>query len=103
MLAIDTLTDASSWTQTTNIDGTDYVLEFFHSQREGVHYVDVSKDGTLVAARKKVLCNWPIFQTTNGFVFCASSDASDDPPGFGELGISARCQLIYCTFSELKT
>lgn len=101
MFSIDTQSDASSWEQVTNLDGVDYTLRFHHSQREDAYYLSVLTGETTVSPTKKIVCNYPLFSTKTGFLFCASSDATEATPRFGELGIGLRCQLVFAKFSDV--
>lgn len=99
MIAIPTETDASQWTQSTQIEGTEYTFLFQHSQREDRYYLTVLLGDVPVVRSRKVVCSFPLARVAAGTLICVATDGTDTPPLYGELG--GRCTLLYVADSEL--
>lgn len=99
MIAIPTETDVSQWTQTTQIEGTEYTLTFQHSQRENRYYLTVLRGDAVLVRSCKVVCSFPLVRVAAGTLICVATDGTDTPPLYGELG--GRCTLLYVADSEL--
>jgi len=96
------------YTQTTALDGVEYVLEFRYNQREDAWYFSISlPNGTLLAAGIKVICNIPLLRKwvdtrlPKGTLAALSKTKDTSPPGLNELGEDARVTLVYTSESEL--
>lgn len=106
MKLIPTFPDAF-FTETVNLEGSDFALTFTYNQREDAYYLSIATtDGTDLAVGVKVVANWPLlhkYATTGlppGEMFAFSSTADISPPGLGELGEGQRCTLYYLTRAE---
>jgi hypothetical protein len=88
--------------QTSNLDGTDYLLQFRFNQREQRYYLSIYlADGTPLAKGAVLVCMWPLFKHVTdrrmppGTLFVAPQGSDTSPPKLGELGPGKRCELIY--------
>lgn len=110
MLSIPIQNGAPNFSQTTTIDGTDYLLSFWYNQREARYYFSVGlPDGTKIASGAPLVCQWPLFSDVRGldpnmptgvfYVYAATTP--EIPPGLGEMGPGKRCELIYVEQAEL--
>lgn len=109
ILAVPTADDPF-YTQVTDLDGTDYILEFRYSQREDAWYFSVSlNDETRLVSGVKIVCDVNLlgrFSDTRlppGILMAIANEQDDNVPGMGELGIGKRVTLTYLDASELAT
>lgn len=107
MVTIPTDPSLYFWSQTTEMDGTSYVLEFRYNEREQVYYLMVSlTDGTLLAQGIKLVSNYPLLQGYNdermplGELWAVASGPDDSPAALGDLG--GRVSLVYYTAAETQ-
>lgn len=96
------------YTMTTVLDGTDYLFEFRHSQREDCWYFSISlTDGTLLAAGVKVVADRPLLsrfanvRLPPGMLVAFANTTDKTPPKLAELGEDRRVTLIYFPKAEL--
>jgi hypothetical protein len=103
-MIIPTNSDGTAfWTQRTNLDGSDYQLEFQWSTRQARWYLNLyDSDGNLLIGSVKLILNWPLFRHYHGRagvpageLWVISLGSSVEPPGFDELGAGLRCELTY--------
>jgi hypothetical protein len=101
LLLIPTSDDAF-YEQTTNLDGTDFVLRFRYNQRERATYLSIlTPQGASVIEGVKVVCNYGLLEAYNppgrplGELVALSSGADASPPDLGELGEDRRVALWY--------
>lgn len=91
-----------------SLDGSDYLLEFRHNQREDAWYFSILlPDGTLLAAGIKVVCDWPLLRKQvdarlpPGDFIALSKTQDTSPPGLDALGEQSRVTLFYLTEADL--
>lgn len=96
------------YTQTTTLDGTDYILEFRFNSREECWYLKLSlTDATTLIEGVKVVSNWPLLQKLVdargpfGELVALAYGPDDSPAGLTELGIGQRVELTYFTKAEV--
>lgn len=96
------------YTMTTVLDGTDYLFEFRHNQREDCWYFSISlTDGTLLVAGVKVVCDRPLLRRfTNvrlppGILLAFANTTDKSPPKLADLGQDRRVTLIYYAKAEV--
>lgn len=107
LFVVPTSADAF-YTQTTNLDGTDYVLTFRYNQRERCYYLSIgTPQGTSIIEGIKVVCNYALLAAYNPagrppgeLVALTSGQAGDAPPDLGELGEDARVTLCYLSATD---
>ena len=98
---------ASSWTQRTALDGTDFTLRFDWSQRTGLWLLTVGdQDGVPIISGRALTTNTrPLkgvrdARRPRGELAVGDTTGKNDAdPGFDDLG--ARFQLIYVDTAEL--
>jgi hypothetical protein len=98
---------ASSWTQRTSLDGTDFVLRFDWSQRTGLWLFTVSdQDGAaIVSGRALTTSSLPLRGVRDArrprgeLVVSDTTGKNNADPGFDDLG--GRFELVYVSASEL--
>lgn len=100
--------DDPFYTMTTVLDGTDYLFEFRHNQREDCWYLSVSlTDGTLLVAGVKVVSDRPLLtrfadvRLPPGMLVAFANTSDKSPPKLAELGEDRRVTLIYYPKDEL--
>lgn len=101
---------ASSWSQRTALDGTDYTLTFTWSQRDGHWHLDLADaEGGAIRSGMSLVPMVPLLRglvdarrPPGELIVVDTSGASDADPGFSDLGApGARFVLAYVTASEL--
>ena len=106
-MIIPTLSDGTAfYTQRTNLDGTDFQLDFRWATREARWYVRLLDTlGNVLVGPMKLVVNWPLMHYAHGRpgvpageLWCMTLGASNDPPGISELGEGLRCTLEYVPF-----
>jgi len=102
------ISDATFWTQVTELDGTNYLLRFRYNTREASYYMDLAEeDGTDISVGCKVIVDVPLFSNCvkstkpPGKLIVLTSNGDTTNPALGELGIGLRCELWYYTASDL--
>jgi len=91
------------YTQRLTLDGRDFNFRFAWNQRLERWYLDI-RDGADVPllVGLKLVTNWPLLQAYHHderlppgelVVFTSLPDTS--PPGYMDLGIGLRCELVY--------
>lgn len=100
VLLVDTSSDPF-YTQTTNFEGTDYLLEFRFNQRESDWRMSISQqDGTLLASFK-IVCSMPMLRRFTdprlppGELIAVSNTNDISPPGLNDFGLNQRVTLTY--------
>jgi len=100
--------ESGGYTQTTTLDGTQYVLSFAYSQRSDCWYLSLSTpDGELIAAGIKLVCNWDLLWKCvsplrpPGKLYVLSNTTDTSTPGLEDLLPSARCQLLYSPAADV--
>ncbi len=108
LITIPTDTKLIFWTQTTTLDGIDYVLEFRYNTREATYYLSISlTDQTVLAQGIKLVSDFPLLQAyadirmPPGELVAMAFGSNDANPAIGELGIGQRVELTYITESEM--
>lgn len=107
VLNIDTDQSALFWDQTTTLDGVPYLLTFRYNSREEVYYLQIqSADGSITYAQGiKIVANYPLLRqygdTPPGELMAMSTTPDDSPPQLGELGVGARCVLMYIEAADV--
>lgn len=102
-LIIPTSPDDPFYSQTSELNGVDYLLVFLYNQREGAYYLSLkTEDGVEIVSGLKLVCNTPLLayhrsaNTPPGELMVLSSVETDEsPPDVGELGPDRRCLLYY--------
>lgn len=101
MFLIPTSTDPF-YSQITDFDGIDYLLEFRYNQRENAWYFSISlADETLLFSGIKVeigvdfLTRFSDIRLPTGKLFALESGIDNSTPGLLELGIDSRVTLVY--------
>lgn len=100
--------DDPFYSQITDLDGTDYLLEFRYSQRENAWYFSVSlSDETRLVSGVKVVCGvflldrFPDVRLPPGQLIALPNGTDDSLPGMNELGPDRRVTLIYLDAEEM--
>jgi len=100
--------DDPFYTQVTDLDGTDYILEFRYNQREDAWYFSISlSDETRLISGVKVVCGVNLLgrfaqeHLPPGILMAIANEDDDSTPGTGALGIGKRVTLVYFDASEL--
>lgn len=96
------------YTMTCVLDGTDYLFEFRHNQREDCWYFSVATtDGEPLASGVKIvsdrflLARFADVRLPPGRLVAISNTTDKSPPRLDELGEDRRVTLIYFTLAEL--
>jgi len=101
---------ASSWSQRTALDGTDFTLTFRWSQRDGHWLLDLAdaegapiRHGMMLAPNVPLLRGLVDARRPAGELIVVDTTGGDDAdPGFADLGApGARFVLAYVTAAEL--
>ena len=113
---IPTSITATTYTQTTTLDGRDFILRFSNNQRDGLWYMDIGDqdDVPIASGLKLVAEGFPLRRLTDprtpdGFIIVKDLESNDGgfdtgrklialDPGLGELG--ERVVLVYVTAAE---
>lgn len=106
LYTVPTSADAH-YEQTTNLDGTDYVLRFRYNQREAAYYLSIlTPQGVSILEGIKVVSNYPLLAAYNPpgrppgeLLALVNAGADDSPPALGDLGEDARVTLCYVSSS----
>lgn len=100
--------DDPFYTQVSDLDGTDFILEFRYNQRENAWYFGVSlTDTTRLVSGVKVVCDVDLLgrfsdnRLPPGKLMAVANEQNDTVPGMGELGVDRRVTLVYVEASEL--
>lgn len=101
ILSIPT-SDDPFYTQVTDLDGVNYILDFRYNQREDAWYFDVSLvDETKLVSGVKVVCGAQLLdrfadeRLPPGQLIAVNNEPDDNTPGMTELGIGRRVTLTY--------
>jgi len=108
-LVIPTVVGSPDYTLRTRLDGREYNLRFLWNQREGRWYLNISDDSdTPIVSGQKLVCNWPLLRfyqydkrVPPGDLRVISLSADGSPPGWEDLEIGRRCQLVYFPKTDL--
>jgi hypothetical protein len=92
-----------SWTQSTTLEGTTFLLTFQYNERCQCYYLSIQdSEGNDIYDGVKVVCNLGLLRTCAdkdsapaGELWVASNNGDLDPPDVGELALGARCTLFY--------
>jgi hypothetical protein len=96
----------AAWSQTTTLDGREFVVRFTWNQRDGHWYVDLADqdDAAIVSGRALTLGVTLLAGVTDArrpagdLAVLDTTGANDLDPGFADLG--ARFQLVYFTAAD---
>lgn len=98
---IPTATDPF-YSQVTDFDGIDYLLEFRYNQRENAWYFDISLadetklfSGIKVEIGANLLGRFSDIRLPQGQLFAVASGNDESTAGLLELGIDSRVTLVY--------
>lgn len=90
------------YSQITDFDGIDYLLEFRYNQREDAWYFDISLadetklySGIKVEIGADLLGKFSDVRLPQGKLVAVESGNDDSTPGLLELGIGSRVTLVY--------
>lgn len=100
-ILIDTDNTSKHYTQTTQLDGVEYLLEFIWSDRESCWYLNISdQDGNQLACLVRLIVSWSLLRRFSdarlppGALFCLDlSNTNVDIQAMSDLG--TRVSLIY--------
>lgn len=110
MISSITTSSDAFFSQTTRLDGVDYILRFVFNQRENCYYLSIQDPltGSDILSGIKVVSNFGLLSRFNGYPglppgeLVAWSNTSDkNPAGLGELGENARVTLLYFDAEEI--
>lgn len=100
--------DDPFYTMTVPLDGTDYLFEFRHNQREDCWYFSISlTDGTALASGVKVVSDRPLLSRFGdvrlppGMLVAFANTSDKSPPRLADLGEDRRVTLIYFAAEEI--
>jgi hypothetical protein len=107
----------SRWTQRTALDGTDYLLTIYWTQRDGSWRLDLAdQDGNPITTGRKLVCNWNLLRGVlgtraswgvsgvvdthppTGILAVVDTLGQGLDPGYSDLG--GRCVLLYGQLSD---
>lgn len=101
--------DDPFYDQVTDLDGTDYLLEFRYNQRENCWYLSISlQDETPLVTGIKLVCNVNLtgrvadHRMPLGVLMAVANNPDDSTPGMGELGVDKRVTLCYLDAQEVQ-
>jgi hypothetical protein len=93
-----------SYIQQTTLEGITYTLQFDFNQRAASWYLSVSDaDGVDIYNGVKLVIGFSLLgkckdpRAPAGILYVFSSTSDFSPPGQFDLGVGARCQLVYMT------
>jgi hypothetical protein len=103
ILTIPTTLGEPYYTQTTRLDGRDYILHFAYNQRTDRWYLSLHDDENVpLIAGLKLVANWPLLRhyqwderVPPGELTVADLTGDGTPPGLDDLGPGRRCELVY--------
>ena len=88
------------WTQRTALDGTDYLLTIYWSQREGAWLLDFcDANASPIVSGRKLVTNWPLLfgvldaRAPTGILAMVDTQGEGADAGFADLG--GRCVMVY--------
>lgn len=100
--------DDPFYTQTTSLDGVQYLLEFRYNQRENSWYLNVSLDdatplvkGVKIVLGSDLLGRFVDRRMPTGRLVAIANGEDDSTPGMGELGVDRRVTLVYLDAAEV--
>jgi hypothetical protein len=100
--------DDPFYEMSTTLDGSDYIFEFRHNQREACWYFSIYlNDRTPLAEGVKITCNRNLLKgyahhlLPKGILAAVPNTLDASPPDVDELGDGKRVSLIYYSESEL--
>jgi hypothetical protein len=107
MIQIPVQQNLAAWTQRTQLDGVDYVLDFAWNGRDGAWYLNISAiDGTALVCGIKLVTNRPLFHRFHhiegmptGEIRC--SDESGKIPWAGYTDLNNGVDVLYVTAQEI--
>lgn len=91
------------YSQTTRLDGRDYVLHFAWNQREERWYLSIhDEEDAPIVQGLKLIANWPLLRYYHsdsrvppGEIIVVDATGDGSPPLLDELGPGKRCELTY--------
>jgi hypothetical protein len=91
------------YSQTTRLDGRDYLLRFSYNQRLERWFLDLhDEEGTPLVQGLRLIANWSLLRSyqwderiPQGKLFVGDVTGDGTPPTLNELGTGRRCQLYY--------
>lgn len=101
--------DAPFYSQTTDLDGTPYVLSFSYDQRHDRWLLAIASatDGTSVISGLRLVPGADLFEPYRhalnmppGGLFVVPLGPDDSPPGLADLAPEGRCALVYFAVTE---
>lgn len=106
MIQIPTQQNLSSWSQRTQLDGTDYIIDFNWNGRDAAWYINLSTiEGTLLVGSIKLVSNRPLLKRFKyidgmplGEIVAYDGSGTIDQAGYGQL--SNGVDLIYIEASD---
>lgn len=108
MLIIPILENEPHFDQVTNLDGTDYALQFRYNQREQCYTLTIgSPEGETYHSGAKLIPLWALFRDSvdtrmpPGRLIVLVNGEDRSTPKLGELGKGKRCELCYFTAEDL--
>lgn len=108
-VSINTPIDSPLWRQRVTLDGREFIFDFDYTEREDRYYLSIYLvDETPLVRGIKVVANWPLTRRSAdrrmfpGELIAETNlnNSNLGDPGYGELGLSQRCTLLYYTGSE---
>jgi hypothetical protein len=101
-LVVPTSPDDPFYSQTSELDGVEYILIFRYNQREKSWYLSLQDSEEIeILSGLKLVCDIPLFglhrgpKTPPGELMVLSGNGDTTSPDIGELGPERRCQLYY--------
>lgn len=103
VVGIPTQQGVPFYTQRTSLEGRSYTLRFAWNARTGVWSLDLlDGDETPILLGLALVTNTPLLRAYHadarvpvGELLVACFQADKSPPGLDELGLDARCSLVY--------
>lgn len=108
-LQIPTTAGNPDYTQRTRLDGREYLLHFKWNQLCEHWTLDIYDDvETILVSGIKLIANWPLLRFYQwdsrmppGNLVVVDLTPDGSPPGFEDLEIGRRCELVYYPATEL--
>lgn len=109
IISLPTHDGAAYYSQRCRLDGRDYTLRFAWNQREGRWYLTLlDAEDNLLVSGVKIVSNWPLLRyyqydpdVPPGELMAQDATGDNSPPGFDEMGIGNRVELVY--FAQVET
>jgi hypothetical protein len=108
IVSIPTSEGAAYYSQRVRLDGRDYNLRFAWNEREGRWYLSIFTDEDVpLILGIKIVTNWPLLRyyrsdprVPPGEIMAMDLTPDGAPPGFDELAIGKRVELVYFAVVE---